>query len=297
MTMPLDPSLVGHETQPETDTISAEVVRQFADAIADGSPIYRDDEAAHAAGFAAIPAPPTFVTRFRVPFSEAGLDTEHSQVLHGEQEYTYARPVLVGETLVVRHRIASIRQSRGMALMTIEQLCDTPQGERVVTGKATVIVRDIAPGDAAATASSAPAASKPAKEREGVPLPTVSKTVTQKQIDAYAEISGDHNPIHVNPDVARSVGLDGTIAHGMLSMAFAGQTLTDWLAAVPGRRRLGRLRVRFQAMVRPGDTLACKGVLRTGAQDSVQQADVWIENQRGERVLTGDADIVPSATV
>jgi acyl dehydratase len=214
-------------------------------------------------------------------------------VLHGEQEYVYERPIGVGETLTVRHRIASIRQSRGMALMTIEQLCDTPAGERAITGKATVIVRDIAPGDAAA--ASAPAASRPAKEREGEPLPTLTKTVTQAQIDAYADVSGDHNPIHINPEVARSVGLDGTIAHGMLSMAFAGQVLTDWLAVSPGHGRLGRLRVRFQAMVRPGDTLTCRGVLRASEaseEGKPQLADLWIENQRGERVLTGDADIV-----
>ena len=42
--MPLDPSLVGHETQPETDVIGLEAVRQFADAIADSSAIYRDME-------------------------------------------------------------------------------------------------------------------------------------------------------------------------------------------------------------------------------------------------------------
>ena len=293
--MPLDPALVGHETQPESDTIRAEAVRQFAEAIGDDSAVYRAADAARAAGFATIPAPPTFVTRFRVPFAEAGLDTEHSQVLHGEQEYVYERPVGVGETLVVRHRIASIRQARGMALMTIEQLCETPDGARAITGKALVIVRDIAPGEAmTAGAAGASAASKPAKAPEGEPLPTLTKTVTQAQIDAYADVSGDHNPIHVNPDVARSVGLDGTIAHGMLSMAFAGQVLTDWLAAEPGRGRLGRLRVRFQAMVRPGDTLACRGALRPAPDEpgKPRLADVWIENQRGERVLTGDADIV-----
>ena len=288
--MPLDPTLVGHETSPQSDVISATAVQQFADAIADSSPVYRDLDAARAAGYMTIPAPPTFVTRFIVPFAEAGLDTEHSQVLHGEQEYIYERSIGVGDAVTVRHRVASIRQSRGMALMTIEQLCDTSSGERAVTGKALLVVRDIVPGETAAT--TAAAASKPAKEREGEPLPVLTKTVTQAQIDAYADVSGDHNPIHVNPDVARSVGLDGTIAHGMLSMAFAGQALTDWLSAGPGRGRLGRLRVRFQAMVRPGDMLTCRGVLRTAAQDKPRQADVWIENQRGERVLTGDADIV-----
>ncbi|HEY7340891.1 MAG TPA: MaoC family dehydratase N-terminal domain-containing protein [Ktedonobacterales bacterium] len=287
--MPLDPSLVGHETSPQSDVISASAVQQFADAIGDSSPIYRDLDAARAAGYTTIPAPPTFVTRFIVPFAEAGLDTEHAQVLHGEQEYIYERPIGVGDAVTVRHRIASIRQSRGMALMTIEQLCDTANGERAITGKALLVVRDIVLGE---TTPAAPAASKPAKEREGEPLPALTKVVTQAQIDAYADVSNDHNPIHVNPDVARSVGLDGTIAHGMLSMAFAGQTLTDWLTAAPGRGRLGRLRVRFQAMVRPGDTLTCQGVLRAAEHDKPRQADVWIENQRGERVLTGDADIV-----
>lgn len=287
--MPLDPNLVGHETQPQTETVSADEVRRFADAIADESPVYRDDAAARAAGFAAIPAPPTFVTRYIVSFAEAGLDTEHSQVLHGEQEYIYVRPIGVDDALSVRHRIASIRQSRGMALMTIEQLCDSADGERVVTGKATIIVRDVVPGEAAAMGASA--ASKPAKEREGEPLPVVTKMVTQPQIDAYADASNDHNPIHINPDVARSVGLGGTIAHGMLSMAFAGQVLTDWLTAAPGRGRLRRLRVRFQAMVRPGDTLTCRGVLRTTEPDQPRLADVWIENQRGERILTGDAEV------
>ena len=257
--MPLDPTLVGHETSPQSDVISATAVQQFADAIADSSPVYRDLDAARAAGYKTIPAPPTFVTRFIVPFAEAGLDTEHSQVLHGEQEYIYERMIGVGDAVTVRHRVASIRQSRGMALMTIEQLCDTSSGERAITGRALLVVRDIVPGETAATTA---AVSKPAKEREGEPLPTLTKTVTQAQIDAYAEVSNDHNPIHVNPDVARSVGLDGTIAHGMLSMAFAGQALTDWLTAGPGRGRLGRLRVRFQAMVRPGDTLTCRGVLR-----------------------------------
>jgi acyl dehydratase len=287
--MPLDPSLVGHETSPQSDVISATAVQQFADAVGDSSPIYRDVDAARAAGYTTIPAPPTFVTRFIVPFAEAGLDTERAQVLHGEQEYVYERPIGVGDAVTVRHRVASIRQSRGMALMTIEQLCDIASGERAVTGKALLVVRDVVPGE---TVAAAPAASKPAKEREGEPLPTLTKTVTQAQIDAYADVSNDHNPIHINPEVARSVGLDGTIAHGMLSMAFAGQALTDWLTATQGRGRLGRLRVRFQAMVRPGDTLTCRGVLRPAEQDKPRQADVWIENQRRERVLTGDADIM-----
>ena len=108
----------------------------------------------------------------------------------------------------------------------------------------------------------------------------------------FAILFGFEHRFLVEDRSARSVGLDGTIAHGMLSMAFAGQALTDWLTAEPGHGRLGRLRVRFQAMVRPGDTLTCRGVLRAAEQDKPRQADVWIENPRGERILTGDADII-----
>ena len=292
--MPLDPALVGHETTPETSEITAETIGQFADAIGDNNPIFHDAAAAERAGFSNIPVTPTFVTRFRVPFAEAGLDPEHTQVLHGEQEYEYSRPLVAGETLTARHRVASIRQSGrgGMAIMTLEQLGNTPTGERVVTGRATVIVRD-APPDAAAAAmaSAAPQRGRPSAP-EGVALPPLAKTVTQEQINAYADVSGDHNPIHIDPDAARAVGLDGTIAHGMLSMAFLGQLLTDWLTAQPKTGGwVARLRVRFQAMVRPDDTLSCQAVLgeRTGDR---QRLTVWIDNERGERVVSGDADVV-----
>ncbi len=296
--MPLDPALVGHETAPTTGTITADEIAAFADAIGDANPIYREPPAAQAAGYRAIPAPPTLVTRFRVAMPEAGLDPTRSQVLHGEQEYEYARPVIAGDTLAVRHRVASVRQSgRGnMAIMTLEQLGDTPAGERVVTGRATVIVRDAAPDagtGAAGEATGGSSRAKPAPVPHGEPIPTLTKTVTQPQIDAYALVSGDHNPIHTNPEVARSVGLDGTIAHGMLCMAFAGQLLTDWLAAQGTDAHGGfvsRLRVRFQGMVRPGDTLSVRGALgeREGER---QRVHVWIDNQHGERVVTGDGDV------
>lgn len=289
--MPVDPSLAGHVSQPQTGVIEPDAIRQFADAIGDDKPIYRDDAAARAAGYTAIPAQPTFVTRFRTSFAESGLDPEQSQVIHGEQEYSYTRPLVAGDSLVVQHAVTSIRQSSrsgGMAIMTLEQWLDNPAGERVGIGKATVIVRDIEPGAASAGASTG---GKQVTDPEGERIPSLTKHVTQEQINAYADVSGDHNPIHLNPAVARSVGLDGTIAHGMLSMAFLGQMLTDWLATQPERGGwVTRLRVRFQAMVRPSDTLTCSGALGP-VTDGVQQLELWINNQRGERVITGDADV------
>ncbi len=289
----LDPSLVGHETQPETVLITPEDIRAFAAAIGDDNPVFFDESAALRAGYASLPMPPTFVTRLRVPFAEAGLDPEHSQVLHVEQEYRYTRPILAGDILVGRHRVASIRLSgRGdMAIMSLEQFCDSLEGERIVTGKASLIVREMAEAGSSATGTGRPRRQQetPLPERPTLHLDTL---VTQAQIDAYAEVSGDHNPIHLDPEAARAVGLDGTIAHGMLSMAFAGRMLTSWLHGQAERGGWIRwLHVRFQAMARPGDRLSCFGNL-LGRDAERQPVELWTLNQRGERVISGDAEVM-----
>lgn len=279
----------GHQTPPQVGAVTADDIRQFAEAIGDDNLIFHDEAAARAAGFSAIPAQPTFITRFHVEFADAGLDTLHSQVLHGEQEYTYQRPIVAGDRLIVRYVATSVRQTRradGMAIVTLEQQCDASDGQRLATGKAIIVVRDMS---ADSGGEAAPGRQLP--DAEGQRIPDLVKRVTQEQINAYADVSGDHNPIHLDPAVARSVGLEGTIAHGMLSMAFLGQTLTDWLASQPDRAGwVRRLRVRFQAMVRPGDTLTCSGAMGAGASDG-QRVELWINNQRGERVVTGDADV------
>jgi len=281
---------VGHETSTQTGEITADAVRQFAEAVGDPNPIFRDEAAARAAGFSGIPAQPTFITRFHIAFSEAGLDPLRTQVLHGEQEYSYERPLVVGDGVSVRYVVAAVRQSRradGMAIITLQQVCEAFGGQRPATGSAVVIVRDMTPGGGGETT-----AGKQLPDPDGERIPDLTKRITQEQINAYADVSGDHNPIHLDPEAARAVGLEGTIAHGMLSMAFLGQLLTGWLATQPTPGGwVKRLRVRFQAMVVPGDTLTCSGAL--GARtDGQQRVELWINNQRGERVTTGDADVV-----
>jgi acyl dehydratase len=59
-------------------------------------------------------------------------------------------------------------------------------------------------------------------------LETKTYQVTRADLVAYAEASGDHNPIHQDEEVARSVGLPGVIAHGMYTMALAARAVADW---------------------------------------------------------------------
>ena len=125
----------------------------------------------------------------------------------------------------------------------------------------------------------------------GSVLPDLRKPpITKMQLVRYAGASGDYNLIHTDDETARTVGLDGVIAHGMLSMAFLGEYLC-WLAGPDSVRQLS---VRFVEMVRPGDTLTCRGRVKersSGNAGSRLQLDVWAENQRAVRVTVGEAEV------
>jgi acyl dehydratase len=115
-------------------------------------------------------------------------------------------------------------------------------------------------------------------------LPPLTKRISVEQIQHYAEASGDRNPIHLDEAFARSAGLPGVIAHGMLTMAFVNQMVTDWLGH---RRRVRALRGRFAGMVCPGDEVECIGAV--AAKDDVTHRitlHVSARNQRGEPVFT-----------
>lgn len=105
-----------------------------------------------------------------------------------------------------------------------------------------------------------------------------SVTFTREQIAAYAEASGDHNPIHLDDEFARSVGLPGLIAHGMLQMGLLATVAVD---AAGGPQHLKRLSVRFAGMVRPGDTVTFKA--ERAGEGKLELSAV---NQKGEAVLT-----------
>jgi acyl dehydratase len=111
-------------------------------------------------------------------------------------------------------------------------------------------------------------------------------TFTKEQIAAYAQAGGDHNPIHLDDDFARSVGLPGVIAHGLLQMGILATVAAD---AAGGPQHLKRLFVRFAGMVVPGDT-----VTFTATPNGDGRLELSAVNQKGEAVLTKSvADYAP----
>ena len=121
-------------------------------------------------------------------------------------------------------------------------------------------------------------------------LAPLRRTVAQAQIDAYAEASGDHNPIHVDADFAQSVGLPGAIAHGLLEMGILAEALAVWAG---GADCLESLQVRFSKPLAAGDTITCTGTV-TAVDEAEGRATLEVEatSDRGERVLTNGRAVV-----
>lgn len=150
--MPLDQSFVGR-TYPATGPyeVSRQKIREFADAIGDASPAYRDPAAARALGHPDVIAPPTFpvVLSMRaatqvVVDPELGLD--YSRVVHGEQRFVHHRPVRAGDVLSVLVTVDSIRSAAGNDLLTTRAEVHAADGEPVVTAYSTLVARGTAEG-------------------------------------------------------------------------------------------------------------------------------------------------------
>lgn len=124
--------------------------------------------------------------------------------------------------------------------------------------------------------------------REGSELPSVVKELTQEKINRYALAGGDGNPLHTDPEFAAGTQFGGTIAHGMLVLAYLSEMMTaafgqSWLSG-------GRLKARFRAPARPGDSVTALGrVLRVGGGRTL--CSVECRNQRGDVLVSAEAEV------
>lgn len=122
--------------------------------------------------------------------------------------------------------------------------------------------------------------------------PFTTPPVSRLALALYAGASGDHNPIHVDLDFARQAGMPDVFAHGMLSMAYLGRLLTNW---VP-QQTLQAFSVRFAAITHVGDAITCTGTV-TEKDDAARtvRVELTTRNQAGEIKLSGEALIALDA--
>ncbi len=112
----------------------------------------------------------------------------------------------------------------------------------------------------------------------GQALPERARLVTREDIAAYADASGDQNPLHRDDEVARAAGFDGVIAHGMYTMGHLASALVEWAGEVSA---LAKLRVQFRAPVFLGDTIVAGGSVKALDPERHEATlEVWVRVDR-----------------
>ncbi len=148
--MSLDPSFVGRSySSPVVYEVGREKIREFADALGDPEPVYRDPAAARALGYPDVIAPPTFVIVMTMSAEvammqdpELGLD--FSRVVHGEQRFEYTRPIHAGDRLKVTVSVESIRAAAGNDVVGTRADVETDDGQPVCSAYSVLVARGTA---------------------------------------------------------------------------------------------------------------------------------------------------------
>jgi len=126
--------------------VSRVKLAEFADAIGDDNPVYRDREAARQAGFPDVIAPPTFAIVISLAstsraLADPGLHLNYAMVVHGEQRFEYARPFVAGDVVRAQVTIADIKSAGRNSMMTTRTQITTIDGEHVCTAHSTLVER------------------------------------------------------------------------------------------------------------------------------------------------------------
>lgn len=123
----------------------------------------------------------------------------------------------------------------------------------------------------------------------GSEIPALVKQPTTMQLVKFAGASGDYYQIHYDKDFALSTGLPCVIVHGWLALSFLGQLLTDWLGETG---KLLKLNGSYRGMNLVGEDIFCYGKVTRKYDDdgrNCARVEIWAENPRGEKTVTGSA--------
>jgi acyl dehydratase len=126
--------------------VSRVKIAEFADAIGDPNPLYRDKAAAQAAGYPDVIAPPTLAIVITIAGSaravgDPGLGLNYAMVVHGEQRFEYSRQILAGDVVTAQATISDIKDAGRNVLLTTTTEIRTVEGEHVCTAHSTLVER------------------------------------------------------------------------------------------------------------------------------------------------------------
>lgn len=136
---------VGRSSEPVRNVVEREAVRLFAEAIADPSPLYRDEEVARGSRYGRLLAPPTFPRTFDYGRVE-GLELPPAGLIHGEFRISYRRPLLVEDEILCRLTLKDSYDKEGrrglLGFLLFERTGEDAEGDLVFTTNDTVVVTE-----------------------------------------------------------------------------------------------------------------------------------------------------------
>lgn len=274
----MNQSLVGKTyTQVEAVTVGKDAAVAYAEAVrgVDTPPIEKT-----ASGEV---VPPMYGVSYSfgalgAPLFDPDLGADMMRLVHGEQDMRFLLPVRPGDVITSTSRIEAIEQKTTGELLVVGITAKNQRGEAVLEAKSGLFIRgprkrENLEGEKAEKQNEEAAWQAQPKAFEDVVV------VAADQSKRYAAASGDHNPIHLDEDVAKMAGLPSIILHGLCTMAFVHDALVRHYGGDP--MVVKRLAVRFNKPVLMGDKLTID-VRGTGKQLAIQ-----VTNQSGAVVLKG----------
>jgi len=145
--MSVNPELLDTVFEPtEPYLVGREKLREFASAVFATAPLHHDVDAAVAAGYPDVVAPPTFPIVIQEKtlqqlLSHPGAGIDFSRVVHGDQKFEYERPLVAGDEVIARLRVTKIQSLGGHTMVTSESTITTADGELVVVATSTLVIR------------------------------------------------------------------------------------------------------------------------------------------------------------
>ena len=269
--MGLNHDLVGKEYPAQDYGVTAEAIRKYVQAYNEDNLVFLDPERA-----GGIIAPPMFGVvigwlPIMLVMTDTDLRVDVLQLLHSEQDMKFFLPVVPGDIISCVATIQHIEEKAGGESLGVEVQGTNQRGELVQTTLFTAFIRNNMEKTKMERRGKSHKAFSPSPKEE--PQVRISQSIDTDQTYRYADASGDHNPIHVDKNVAKMAGMPEIIVHGLCTMAFTSKVIIDHLCDHdPGR--LHRLRVRFARPVFPGQDITTAVWKKAGQSEHNDQIGI-----------------------
>lgn len=278
--MGLNRDLIG-KSYSDAFEVTDEAIGRYARATDDPNPRYlAPGDVVASPVWPVVPAFGLFMRAAKDPL----LGADFLRLVHAGEDHRLHAPIRPGQRLTVRATIESIEDTESGEAFTVRASETNQDGVEVAEVAGTMVIR------------AAPRRRRRAPQPATDPHQLVHEVVAQVSEDQavrYAEASGDHNPIHLDDEVARAARLPGVILHGMCTMALAARGAVDELAG-GDPTRVKRIAVRFNKPVFPGQTLTTRFWEESGDRSCTDYGFETVQ-PAGAVVLTGGRVAIEAA--